>query len=106
MHGMDRELLAKAKAAIQRIEAGAEVILYGSRARGDAQPDSDWDLLIILDGQVDDQRAWNLRSALLDVELETGAVLGSLIRSRADWDSPRLRATPLYSNVSREGIPL
>ena len=28
---------------------GGRVLLYGSRARGDAHEDSDWDLLLILD---------------------------------------------------------
>lgn len=28
---------------------GAEVILFGSRARGDAHDDSDWNVLILLD---------------------------------------------------------
>ena len=26
----------------------ARILLFGSRARGDARPDSDWDILIIL----------------------------------------------------------
>lgn len=28
---------------------GGRVLLYGSRARGDAKDDSDWDLLLILE---------------------------------------------------------
>jgi predicted nucleotidyltransferase len=103
---MDYEILAQARAAVLRVESTAEVILYGSRARGDAQEDSDWDLLILVDGEVDGQRTWAIRETLLDVELETGAVLSSIIRSRVDWDSPRLRATPFHANVEREGVRL
>lgn len=29
------------------------VLLYGSRARGDFQPDSDYDILVVLEGPVD-----------------------------------------------------
>ena len=31
------------------VPKGGRVLLYGSRARGDAKDDSDWDLLLILD---------------------------------------------------------
>ena len=35
--------------ARQVLPPGSELYLYGSRARGDARPDSDWDLLVLLD---------------------------------------------------------
>lgn len=43
------ELLEQVKQAVHEIEPGAEIILYGSRARSDAQAESDWDFLILLD---------------------------------------------------------
>ena len=36
------------KKAINEIAPGSEVILFGSRARGDYKKDSDWDFLILL----------------------------------------------------------
>ena len=38
-------LLTQVKQLIHQIEPEAEIILFGSRARGDAAPDSDWDFL-------------------------------------------------------------
>jgi predicted nucleotidyltransferase len=35
--------------AIRRKDPYAEVFLFGSRARGDNRPDSDWDILILID---------------------------------------------------------
>ena len=49
------ELLA---AVVERFDP-IEVILFGSRARGDAGPDSDWDLLVV----VDDKAAAPARAA-------------------------------------------
>ena len=49
----DIELLKQCKAAITDILPDAEIILYGSRARGDAHPDSDYDLLVLTDQETD-----------------------------------------------------
>lgn len=80
------------------------MILYGSRARGDARPDSDWDLLILLDGPVDERRADAVRDRLFDLGLELGAVLTAIVRSRTEWESPRWRSMPFHVSVSRDGV--
>lgn len=33
----------------EHLPKGSKALLYGSQARGDARPDSDWDILIILE---------------------------------------------------------
>lgn len=52
------------------------VILFGSRARGEARPDSDWDVAVVLKGY-DGARAERERLVDLgyDLMLETGEVL-------------------------------
>ena len=100
------ELLQRVKQAVHQVEPEADIILYGSRARGDAQAESDWDFLILLDGVVDDARTDAVRYRLYEIEWESGEVLCSIVRSRQEWDSPWHQATPLAKSVLAQGIPL
>ncbi len=90
---------------ISSIDPKAEVILYGSRARGDEQNDSDWDILILTDYAVNLQIERKFRDKLYDLELETGEAFSVFAYSRNDWKSKQ-RITPFYQNVVQEGIQL
>ncbi len=103
---LDKELLKQCRDAIKAIDAAAEVILYGSRARGDALPESDYDLLILTDGEVTLNREDIFRRAIFPIELETGAVLTVILISKADWDSSLYEEMPLYKNIRKDGIRL
>ncbi|MBN1996889.1 nucleotidyltransferase domain-containing protein [candidate division KSB1 bacterium] len=104
---MKREkLIGQIKQAINEIEPDAEIILYGSRSRGDADKDSDWDLLILISGPSDEKRTDRLRHRLYEIEWETGQVLSSIVRSRKDWDSEQYQTLPFHHRVEKEGIRL
>jgi uncharacterized protein len=100
--------LDQVRAAVQEIEPMARIILYGSRARGDAEPDSDWDLLVLVDEPVDHQRTATIRRRLYELELEQEdcPVLSVIVRSEQDWASPLSRAMPFHANVEQDGIEL
>ncbi|HYA42747.1 MAG TPA: nucleotidyltransferase domain-containing protein [Syntrophobacteraceae bacterium] len=101
---MKREvLLKKVKNAVHEVEPDADIILYGSRSRGDSVPDSDWDFLILVDGPVSDKRTDRIRDRLYDVELESEAVLSSIVRSRDEWNSAKYSAMPFRQQVEQEG---
>jgi len=97
-------LLKRVKAAVQALAPGAEIILYGSRARGTARSDSDWDLLILLPVAVNHSLEIQIKDCLYDIELETDTVLSSIIRSKQDWLSERYAVLPLRQKIEKEGI--
>ena len=99
-------LLLRCRNAIKNIDTSADVILYGSRARGDAKPESDYDLLIITDGDVTLEREDIFRKQIFPIELETGYVLTVFLISRKDWNSSLYNVMPLYQNIKRDGILL
>ena len=81
----------------------AKVYLYGSRARGTMKPDSDWDLLILLDkDKITTDIERNVTSPLYDLEFEIGEVISPMVYSEKEWNSKH-SITPFYSNVMREG---
>ena len=93
------------RSAINLVDESAEVILYGSRARGDERVDSDWDVLILTDYPVDQEVEQNFRNYLYDLELETGEAFSVFVYSKKNWTTKQ-RITPFYQNVIREGVSL
>src|SRR5215813_13403015 len=106
MTDYNRSLLCRIREAIHDVEPSARVILYGSRARGDAQPDPDWDILALLDGPVEPHRTAAIRHRIFQLELETDIVVSVIVLSHEAWDSPLSRAMPFHANVVREGVEL
>jgi predicted nucleotidyltransferase len=106
MTAVDHRLLAECKAAIAVVAPDATVILYGSRARGDAREDSDYDLLVLVDREADMQLERAIVNQLVPLEVRTGKVLTVLVYSRSQWDSALYRAMPFHKNVTREGVLL
>ena len=93
------------KTAITTIPKDGKAILYGSRARGDARQDSDWDILIVLNKDQLEQTDYDKVSypfVLLGCDI--GEEINPILYTRKEWDAYHF--TPFYENVTREGINL
>lgn len=97
----DAEFLQAIKQSVLQIAPKAEVWLFGSRARGDAREDSDWDFLVLTDKPTDKVLKWQLRDNLFEIELAANKVIGSIIHSKQDWEDD-FWMTPLYRNTKRD----
>lgn len=98
-----KKLIEQIRHAVHEVEPGAEIILYGSRSRGDALTESDWDLLVLVDGPLDDERIDRVRHRLYEIEWETGEVISSIVRDREEWNSAPYQAMPFHQRVEQEG---
>lgn len=90
---------------INSIDPKADILLYGSRARGDERPDSDWDILVLTDYDVSLEKERSFRNKLYDLELETGEVFSVFVYSKTEWQTKQ-NISPFYHNVISEGVQL
>jgi predicted nucleotidyltransferase len=88
---------------VNDVDSNAEIILYGSRARGDERADSDWDILILTNYAIDFKTENKFRNKLYDLELEIGESFSVFAYSKTEWHTKQ-KITPFYQNVSQEGI--
>ncbi|MDE5888059.1 MAG: nucleotidyltransferase domain-containing protein [Muribaculaceae bacterium] len=94
------------KKASEILPKGSQMSLYGSRARGNASPDSDWDIHILIPGKEKipfdlwDKYAWPL--------MEVGWSLGEEINPRLYSFSGWLKRSflPFYKNVEKEKLTI
>ena len=84
---------------------GSSLLLYGSRARGDAGKDSDWDLLILLDKpDLTESDYDNLSFPFTMLGWNIGEIISPQMYTKKDWES--ISFLPFYKNVEHDKIVL
>ena len=101
-----RPILAELKREFEAIYGDrlVKLVLFGSHARGEATPDSDIDVLVVLKGPVDDwQEIERTSRANADICLEHTVLIQRFFESEEWLQSGE---TSLARNVRREGVPV
>jgi predicted nucleotidyltransferase len=102
----DKQLLLEVKEIVLRHVPDAQVLLYGSVARGTQTPESDYDLLILTPNKLSRQEEEALSHDIYMVELEREVVLSDFVKWVGDWEKPIVKVSPYYKNVNREAIAI
>ena len=98
-------ILQKFRAALtelygDRIE---RVVLYGSRARGDAGPDSDYDVAVFLKGPTD---TWEELKHIVEIEEAIFDAIGAEINTIPLAAESWVKRTPLMHEIRKDGMEL
>jgi predicted nucleotidyltransferase len=82
------------------------LVLFGSVVRGEADEESDADLLVVLTERPTHQERDRITSLILDVNLEYGTNLSELIVDRETWKRGLPSVLPIHAEIEAEGIQL
>ena len=102
---IDDPILRRFRAALNALygERIERVVLFGSRARGDARADSDYDIAVFLK-DLDDR--WGEFHKLADLRTDILADTGVFIEARPFQAGAYRDRTPIMHEIRREGIDL
>lgn len=98
------QLLRQLRTLLQTVygERLAEVILFGSRVRGDAVEGSDIDVLVVLHGSVDSvAEVERINPLTAQLSLENDVIISCLFISTVRYANEQ---SPLLLNIRREGL--
>jgi predicted nucleotidyltransferase len=74
------EILSMLKVQVRNVHPESKIYLYGSRFRGDAKLDSDWDILNLLNtNEVSKELEKAILDKLFNLELKTGQVISPML---------------------------
>jgi predicted nucleotidyltransferase len=101
---MNQQIFDNIKALKRKNIPNERLILFGSQARGDANPDSDWDLLLLLkDGKTEDEYEDKIYDfVLMGSSFDTYMSIKTYTEN--EWEKRSF--TPFYKNVVKDGIEI
>lgn len=106
MNPKDEEILKNFKEKISQKFPSSRVILFGSRARGDAGPQSDADVVVILKNSASEEDQEFISDSAWEAGYPYGLVIVPVVFSQEEWESGPERFSLLVKAVQTEGVPL
>ncbi len=83
-----------------------KVILFGSKARGDSEPESDIDLLLLTTNPIGWKERHQIVDALFEVEMKYDVVISIVVNTLDDWNDGICTVLPIHKEINREGVAM
>lgn len=99
----DRQIVREFQRRLAAVVSVLDLRVFGSRARGDAAPDSDLDVFIEVTTLTPELRQ-RISEIAWEVGFEMERIISTVVATRSELEHGAMGANPLVLNVEREGI--
>jgi len=99
----DRRIAEELKQRLSAVVRLIDFRIFGSRARGDASPDSDMDVFIELEAAEQDTGE-KIMDVVWEVGFDNGVLISPLVMTREEIERSPLRSAPIVRSVLEEGV--
>jgi predicted nucleotidyltransferase len=102
----DRRAIAAAVEVLRERFPVARVTLFGSKARGTDDTESDIDLLVLTTRRLSWEERAEVTEALFPVELQHDVVISVLVAPADEWDRGPYSVLPIHEQIEATGVAL
>ena len=99
----ENRALADFREALEADFGASDVRLFGSRARGEGDAESDLDVFVVVP-----ILSWDIEKSIyglsFDISLRHDVLISPILYSQDDIKNPSIQISPLYKTVQREGV--
>jgi uncharacterized protein len=100
----ERKAIEAAAAALRARFPVTDIVLYGSKARGDSDPESDIDLLVLTSRPLDDEEQRRIWRDLREIDEQHNVMLSPLTIDERSWHRGVHAVLPIHAEVERQGV--
>jgi len=83
-----------------------KIILFGSRARGDHQEDSDWDILVLINEELTPREKLPYRTNIRKDLLKYNIFSDILIQSLSEFNKNKTLTSHICQTIDKEGVEI